>query len=391
MLHLWLDVLVRLQGTDSGISIDQNSLSTIRKRLESSLDSPVPAEYDALTAEEKKIVQRIRTITARHNADNVTRTAAYWSIYRTFPELHWAMLAHMVSRNGGWNMTDLKGEYLPHLLGEREQNHTFCFLETANANIFRDAFPQLILYQESRRLGRSLFHLLPYFQVSRFMRPFWEHFWHTRNSPLITVALIINEQNVIEKTVIQNDWFHQHVFDKLFFRSLMLLQLNQVILPYDDPRKKTCRLAGLTLEQFVDLKERIETGKTLYAILFGRRGIKQKAERFASRCPHTGSRADFWPHRFSPEPPFHSGYLSRRKRIYSPTLQVAWGRVTTPVTNRLDWFRDESPFRHFTEPRQPRISRMNRKFHAGLKRLDWAARAASTVKNETHSPSTNRS
>ena len=164
---------------------------------------------------------------------------------------------------------------MPHLLDERGKATRFTSGNAPNANIFRDAFPQPILYQESRRLGRSL-HLLPYFQVSRFMRPFWEHFWHTRNSPLITVALIINEQNVIEKTVIQNDWFHQHVFDKLFFRSLMLLQLNQVILPYDDPRKKTCRLAGLTLEQFVDLKERIETGKTLYAILFGRRASSKK-------------------------------------------------------------------------------------------------------------------
>ena len=45
----------------ASISIDQNSCRSIAERLEFLFRvSPVPAGYDALTAEEKKIVQRIR-------------------------------------------------------------------------------------------------------------------------------------------------------------------------------------------------------------------------------------------------------------------------------------------------------------------------------------------
>lgn len=44
----------------------------------------------------------------------------------------------MVSRNGGWNMTDLKGELLSHLLSESEQNDFFQFLERGNWLIFQD-------------------------------------------------------------------------------------------------------------------------------------------------------------------------------------------------------------------------------------------------------------
>ena len=52
--------------------------------------------------------------------NNITRTKAYFDIYQKYPEIHWAFLGHMVSRNGGWNMTDLKGDFLTRLLTKKK-------------------------------------------------------------------------------------------------------------------------------------------------------------------------------------------------------------------------------------------------------------------------------
>lgn len=42
-------------------------------------------------------------------------------------EIHWALLGHMVSRNGGWNMTDLKGDLYTRILSEKDQFIFFSF------------------------------------------------------------------------------------------------------------------------------------------------------------------------------------------------------------------------------------------------------------------------
>ena len=39
--------------------------------------------------------------------------------FRKYPEIKWALLAGLVSRNAGWNMCDLEGEWLPHILTKR--------------------------------------------------------------------------------------------------------------------------------------------------------------------------------------------------------------------------------------------------------------------------------
>jgi hypothetical protein len=41
----------------------------------------------------------------------------------------------MVSRNAGWNMTDLKGEWLPQLLSQREEGLFSIFREGELADI----------------------------------------------------------------------------------------------------------------------------------------------------------------------------------------------------------------------------------------------------------------
>lgn len=64
-----------------------------------------------LTIEDEKRLNKIKRTTHSLNKNNVTRTKAYIDFYKRHPEIHWAFLGHMVSRNGGWNMTDLKGDF----------------------------------------------------------------------------------------------------------------------------------------------------------------------------------------------------------------------------------------------------------------------------------------
>ena len=154
------------------INISPNAIARIGKGVEQQLAlQQGGVTFPAPTVVEQQILKRIVAQTQLDNRNNVTRTHAYWACYRDFPELHWALLAHMVSRNGGWCMTDLRGELLPHLLNNQATGHLFSFLERANALIFQDAYPQLLLYAESKRRKLSLFHLLPHLQISAWMLP----------------------------------------------------------------------------------------------------------------------------------------------------------------------------------------------------------------------------
>ncbi|WP_397334095.1 DUF2515 family protein [Paenibacillus macerans] len=190
-----------------------------------------PAEELFLSPEDVALAEEITVETNRAGASNITRTAAYLACFEAYPELHWAFLAHMVSRNAGWNMTDLSGSRMADIIDTEEIRLTYRFLERNNALIFQDAYPQLLLYMKSRERGASYFHLLPYFHVSRFMRPFWERFWIDRGSTLLTVGLIINEQNYIEKRVVRHPYFQKYVTGKTKFHLFSLAGLNQVVFP----------------------------------------------------------------------------------------------------------------------------------------------------------------
>ncbi|NOU92823.1 DUF2515 domain-containing protein [Paenibacillus sp. LMG 31456] len=341
-----------------------------------------------LSVSDQALVQRIREDTAYHNRNNVTRTMAYWNIFRTHPELHWAYLAHMVSRNGGWNMTDLRGELLPYLLNEAQRGNVFALLERANGLIFHDAYPQLLLYSASRRADSPLFHLLPHLQVSAFMRPIWELFWEQLDSALLTQALIVNEQNYIEQRIIQHPTYRDLVLNSLFFNAQSLLQLNQVVFPYVDGDEM--HLAGLVLENFNNLHERIETGKKLYAILFGVPVVCEGAMRFANSKPHTASRADYWPQLFSSmhqTAPVPKGLLKERldgcrlitgaSPLYSPKLTNAWKNYSMDPPEPGDWFEhDRGRCLSYLASVQPPFSfEMTQEHGFGLNKIELAVLA----------------
>ena len=121
-------------------------------------------EEQNLSKEDQQLLQSIRLKTKQLNVNNMTRTKAYLDFYTFHPEIHWAFLGHMVSRNGGWNMTDLNGEFLSRLMHEQSKQDFFSFLERGNWLIFQDAYPQFLLYEESKSQSRNLFYLLPYLE-----------------------------------------------------------------------------------------------------------------------------------------------------------------------------------------------------------------------------------
>ncbi|OMF37505.1 hypothetical protein BK133_05470 [Paenibacillus sp. FSL H8-0548] len=335
----------------------QLSSSTVAKLTYAWSKSSAASYHEAAsnwTQAELSFIERIRLEIAACNRNNVTRTEAYRDVYFRTPELHWALLAHMVSRNGGWNMTDLQGEWLPWLLGKEQRVAVFGFLEQANALIFQDAYPQLLLYEWSRREGRSLFHLLPAFGVSVFMLPVWKQFWRDGEAAPLTIALIVNEQHYIEQRVVQHPYFREKVLHTLFFGLQSLLQLNGVIFPYGKGKAKgegmdALRLSGLILERFESLQERIELGKRLYAMLFGIPRVYDGVRCFAAAVKHTGSRADYAPHIFAsvrqkpPQRVYTERLLGGRLKpeaepIYSPELGAAWGDQPLESPEPGDWF-----------------------------------------------------
>ncbi|WP_244999142.1 DUF2515 family protein [Paenibacillus aceris] len=382
-------------------SLDAIPLSkTIAERVEKGLVQQLEmlrggVEPFPITSDEKSLVEQIRMRTRQENRNNVTRTMAYWACYHAYPELHWALLAHMVSRCGGWNMTDLRGELLPHLIDSDQAEHLFAFLERANSLIFQDAYPQLLLYEESKKRKKNLFHLLPHLAISMWMVPVWQAFWTDQESAALTIALIVNEQNYIEQRVVQKEQFQQTVLNKTLFKSQGWLQLNQVAFPFwslstqgDSPQP---HLAGLILENFANLTERIEFGKSLYALLFGAPEVLQGVLRYADATPHTGSRSDYWPHLFSPirkAPPddlyqerLDGCFLKKGSLpLYSPTLGAVWpDRPLMPVEPG-DWFQEASePLKHMRPISVPQSYDLTQAMYAGLNKLELAILTAQAM------------
>lgn len=306
------------------------------------------------TIDAQALVAVIRQKTARANRNNVTRTQAYLQFFREHEEIHWALLAHLVSRNGGWNMTDLKGEWLPLLMDEQAIRPFFWFLERCNWLIFHDAYAQLLLYAEMKRTDTDLTALLAPLGVSAFMRPFWQEFLRLRDSARLTRALIVNEQQYIEQRVVQKPFTLHRIFTTFAFFTQSVLSLNQVLFPYKaHPTDRRLSLIGMNVHHFPDVTSRIEIGKALYHLLYANPLRFEQIRQFAFRIPHTGSRADYWPHLFTPRGQAHASnepYQMRldgkelqkgKAKLYSPALQAAWPDIDHSPADGVDWFHDE--------------------------------------------------
>ncbi|MGF2616738.1 DUF2515 domain-containing protein [Rossellomorea vietnamensis] len=307
-----------------------SDVEKVKERILHKVSSPL-----AIHADEQEIIKEIKNETFLKNANNVTRTKAYLDFYCSHPEIHWAFLAHMVSRNAGYHMTDLKGELLPSIIERKEAENFFLFLERANAYIFHDAYPQLLLYHQSIKKKKPLFHLLPAFGVSRAMSVFWERFWQEREPVELSLTLIINEQNMLQKRLLSN-LDEGYLQEKLLFLLQDRLELTTVFFPYIKKLKikQTYSLAGTSVSHFEDPQKRIEIGKRLYSILFLKKTVKQSSLEFAVNTHHTGSRSDYWPDSYSSSP-------TDCKRIFSPLLKSVWKNVPHTFFSE-DWVNERT-------------------------------------------------
>lgn len=290
---------------------------------------------------EKDLIEYIKKETVRNNENNITRTSAYLSFFKKHPEIHWAFLAHMVSRNAGYFMTDLKGEYLPHLIDDSFSAELFLLLEKGNSIIFQDAYPQLLLYEESKARKKSLFQLCKFFNVSPFMEGVWDLFFQGDRSPLLPVAQIINEQSHIEQHLVNTEKF-QALISQLSYRLQEWLQLSQILFPVL-PLKKT---TGKTMQSFDALNERIGIGQHLYVLLFQDKNF-HSVFKFACENPHTGSRADYDPKVFTPAassiqhtPKEKLSFFKTKTdfKLYSPKLLDVWKETYKGPFFTSDWF-----------------------------------------------------
>lgn len=284
------------------------------------------------TEAEREIIKKIQSVTKQYNLNNITRTNAYFDFYQRHPEIHWAFLAHMVSRNGGYSMTDLKSSIIRHFLTYDQKYKLFHFLERANALIFHDAYPQLLLYEISKKQNKSYFHLLSAFQISQFMLPNWSHFLTTQNSTLLTLALVTNEQHYIEKNLMSLEKMKKDVFHSLTYIFQEKMGFSHVIFPYKRyPFLRKYVLAGVEIHDFSSVVERIDIGKQLYAILYSKHRHKPILD-FAQTIPHSGSRSDYWPH-------IYTSRQNDDKKIKSPKLEDIWENVNHQFPETSDWFK----------------------------------------------------
>lgn len=277
-------------------------------------------EKNFCTEKEKAIIRNIKKKTEIANVDNISRTQSYQEYYLRNSEIRWAFLASMVSRNAGWNMTDLEGRYYATVLPETVKKHLFLLYEQANWIIFLDAFPQLLLYEESKKRRAPLFHLLQYFSVSIFMEKEWLLFWERRDMNRLMTALIINEQNKIQKPVIENTYFKKHVFHTALFKVQERFHISAVIFPTIEGR-----MYGFSVYQFETLKQRIELGKKLAWLLF-HPIYNGSFYKFALQTTHTGSREDY------------EVYAQETRKSYTPTLRDIYPVILHEEIKMRDWF-----------------------------------------------------
>src|SRR5690606_22864999 len=115
----------------------------------------------------------------------------------------------------------------------------------------------------------------------------WKHFKKTNNKKRLMAALIINEQNVIQRPVIMQPFFKQHIFLKAPYLLQNYLMLNAVLLPTSNGN-----LYGEFVHGFTKVSNRITLGKKLASQIFHPQ-IHTSLIEFLLQVEHTGSRRDY--------------------------------------------------------------------------------------------------
>jgi hypothetical protein len=263
--------------------------------------------------------KKIQRKTDRANVDNISRTIMYEQFYQQNPEIRWSLLAGLVSRNAGWNMTDLESKWFQQMLTQPYRKLLFQTYERSNWTIFQDAYPQLMWYAEAKKNKKPDFGLLGYLGVSKFMQKEWKYFWENKDEQRLCTALIVNEQYMIEETVMKQPFFREKVFSSIIYFLEEYAHMSYVIFP-----TKKGSVYGLYVRNFKDVKARIWLGRQLASLLF-HPSVKKDIFQFALDTVPTGSRRDY------------EQYMEWSTGNTSPELREVYPVVTHHWKDKIDW------------------------------------------------------
>lgn len=229
----------------------------------------------------------LRELDAR-NRDNVTRTESYLELYaytrENPPDLPWLLMAHLVSRNGGYMMSDVAESIAR---GGGAFTHEalvslFAMLERANFLIFYDAWHHVLLHL----LGRSR-EASPV-RVTRFAREAWVRYESAPEArdpagaeKQLVRDLVTNEQNFIERRV---------VHAPRFAKALAIVEFGEW-LGREAPIVLPDRSRTIQVGRFGSLARRIEVGWRIFDEVLADRAERERLFAWAMAHPHTGSRA----------------------------------------------------------------------------------------------------
>jgi Protein of unknown function (DUF2515) len=297
------------------------------------------------------------------NETNPLRTDFYLRYYRRNPEVPWVFMAHLVSRNAGYQMSDtmriamLDELWGPPGWGDTDLRKKFSYmsclwavLEAANFLIGRDVIPQLRTYEEAKTYPEhadELFDMLldpttfaadpfPVAEWKRFFRAYQaakdngtlDAFVHDLSPGSAiqrhTFAQVINEQNQIQDRLVDDPEAHylrefgsgqggpiSNVFLFLadWYGSTYLCFPKPMI--GGDPATAD-KLILYQVHGFMYLISRIQTGRELYANLFLDAARLGLIYRWTVAHPHhRGTRVDYNPTNYRLDPsirPFSGRY-----------------------------------------------------------------------------------
>lgn len=247
------------------------------------------------------------------NRDNVARTDSYLELYAwtrdAGRELPWVLMAHLVSRNAGYLMSDLARQ-LDGKMGAdaalaAAMHNLFALLERANFVIFADAWHHVLRFLLGAPLEAP--------RVPRFMIDAWaRHAAAPGDERTIVLDLVHNEQHMIEHRAVHHPALEQG--RRLFEVIELSGREKPLIFPADDA-------PAIKVSRFSECARRIEAGRQIFDDVVADRDRRDRMFTWALAHPHTGDRAI---HGGKPGPGVRDAWPIARAR-------AAWAGVHAPL------------------------------------------------------------
>jgi hypothetical protein len=273
-----------------------------------------------------RIRHEILAVREACNETNPLRTDYYERFWAANREIPWTLLANLVSRNAGYQMSDL-ARFSARLamhgalavvvaprvtiqLGLAQIKALWAYLELGNFLIFRDVSPALEGWARAKRQPEHterIFDMLlePEFGLDPFVVEQWKGFARlgdARTQAQIqrhTFALITNEQNQIEDRLVRGVSSYLGALaptTSALVRLYGALGLTRLGFPLGSPSAgpKAEQLAIYDVSDFTSLDARINTGRDVFVGLLETPERRDRVNAWVSaNRVHSGSRTDY--------------------------------------------------------------------------------------------------